>query len=248
MGIGVGAGVSLARACDKDLRRASTDEPGPVVRGPGRDVQSERLAQELRDALGVEHVHVAGAAAPVVGPRAGQHPGQPRHLAGRKERRARFEQPHVVGFPPPAVDQRIDQAGQQRRPQDGELLGQRIGDVDERVGRRHERRRGVPLDEGERARLLQAGAAEHAANHPVARHDGRERRRGGPQNRERGGNPIESPVAADFFDQIRLAGHVHAERRDVDEPAIRRGGEAEAQPAEDSPDVGVGHACPRAGA
>ena len=126
------AGVELAdddprpsrRRCT--TRRPSVDEVGTAA-GANVAVDAERPAQRLDDALDVEEVHRSRTARPMrrcgaAGPHAGNARG-PRRSA---EARAGLEQPDVALLAPPVVRRRVDQSRQQRRPQDGVLLRQRI--------------------------------------------------------------------------------------------------------------------------
>ena len=72
-------------------RAAGRHEPGQVVgRRPTVDRHAERGADELGDALRVEEVDRAGAAAPVLAARPGQHPADVRRFAGRARRPRRL--------------------------------------------------------------------------------------------------------------------------------------------------------------
>ena len=79
-----------------------------------------------------------------------------RSPAAAREAAADLEQAHVALLAPAVVRDGIDQPGQRRRAQHGEVLGQRVGDRHQvAVGR--ERRRGGLGDEAERHRLGEAG-------------------------------------------------------------------------------------------
>ena len=101
--------------------------------------------------------------------RAGQHPARRASLAVGRKTAPSFEQPDVVRLAAPVVDERVEQARQERRPQHGELLGQRVGDRDRR--RRRARRTAAAAARSMNVNvhgLLQAGAAQDAAQAAVA--------------------------------------------------------------------------------
>ncbi len=121
------------------------------------------------------------------------------------------------------------QAGQQRRPQHGVLLRQRIGDRRRLGPRGAEGQRRVAFDEGERHRFREAARRQHLPHRTLARDVRRGRGLRYLQRREGGRDPIESEMAADFLDEVRLARHVHAEAGHDNRPAAagRRHLEAE---------------------
>ena len=97
------------------------------------DCDPDPRRDELHGALHIEEIDRPAAAAPVAcGARS--DPGE-RHPATfptrRVEDRAQLEQPCVFLTAPQVVGDRVDETGQQRGPQHGELLGEWVEDVDE---------------------------------------------------------------------------------------------------------------------
>ncbi len=143
----------------------------------------------------------------------------------------------------PVVDEGVEQAGQERRPHDGELLRQRVGDRDQTVGRR-ERLGRRALDEREGLSFLESGAGQDVSNQPPAHDAGCMRRRRRAKRRQGRRNAIEAPMPADLLDQIGLTLDVHAERRHGDGPAGSGRGRPEPESRQQSGDVRVRHGGP----
>ena len=164
------------------------------------------FADAFDDSLDVEEVDVAGAAAPVFRLRHSRPCARERAaLALRaREARANLEQPHVALFAAAVVRDRVDEARQRRRPQNGKRFGQRIRDRhDVAVG--GEGGGGGISHEAEGHGFGEAGAGEGAA-HLARAHDPwihRARRRG--RRRERRRQAIEAVVPAPLprSDQLR---------------------------------------------
>src|ERR1700730_5334785 len=108
------------------------------------------------------------------------------------------------------VRQRREQSGDERRPHDRKLRGERIADWNN-VGRLGERARGFGGDERKAHRLRTARRDEYAANEAIAL-DARIRcGRWRLERRECGRKAIVAVVAADFLDEIGLARDVDTE-------------------------------------
>ena len=229
--------------------RARTSAARPATRNPcaaGRELglDADGLADPLDDALGVEEVDGARRPRPVR-PVGGAAPDE-RHraaLAGAREAAAGLEQPDVLPLAAAVVGAGVDQARQQRRPEDGELLRERVGDRCRLDARLAERRARVLLDEGERRRLRESGGRQDLPDEPVPRDLRRRRglRRGERGKRDR--QPVEAVVAPDLLDEVRFARDVDAEARHRHQPggsAICIGGgfrDAEAECGEDPRDI-----------
>ncbi len=104
---------------------------------------------------------------------------------------------------------------QQRRPQDGKLLGKRIGHGGRLDPRSAERAGPPPLDEGERHRLGEAGGEQYPPDGAIRRDPVVGRRLRRREHRERGRQTIESVVPPDFFDEVDFARHIDAEARNA---------------------------------
>ncbi len=179
--------------------------------------------------------------------RAGQHPADA--LFARRGPARRPRQSRTAGRLPP----RGAGCGRASRPGPGASDGRSVANFSDsgfesvtRSSSPRECGRPAVFDERERDRLLQARAAEQPAQQAGACDSRKRRPRGGPKRRERRGNPVESPVPSDFLDEVRLARHVHAVRRDRGRPAGRRWREGEPEPREDALDVLVGDRVTRA--
>ena len=118
-------------------RTASAVRPGTAHGRVGRDEAQRRQAEAERHGLDgglhVEEVGCAAAPAPVLETR-GAHPREAdaaRLAAVDRETRAGLVQLDVASLAAPIVAERVHQAGQQRRAQHRELLGQRVRDHDQ---------------------------------------------------------------------------------------------------------------------
>jgi hypothetical protein len=128
---------------------SSGDEPWLLMRSRV-DVDRERLTDALYQSFHVEEVDVAPSAAPVL-PDRRTHPRAAERApfsSATRETDTELEQPHIALLPPAVVGDGIDEPRQQRRPQDGEVLGQRIRDWNE-AAIAGERRRDLGSDEAE---------------------------------------------------------------------------------------------------
>jgi len=123
------------RLSDGNGRGAAGHEAGRCRVGePQR--QGERLAEPLDDATASKKS--AGRMPPPVLHHAGarQREGHPVAFAfGGGEAGAHLEQPHVADLVPAVVRHAVDEPRQQRRPEDGELLGERVGERHRRLAR-----------------------------------------------------------------------------------------------------------------
>ncbi len=155
-------------------------------------------------------------------------------FALRREHGAGFEQPHVGDIATPVVAERVEQAGQHRRSKHREFFRQRVRDGDKRCRAGDKRFGGNLLDECEGHGLLQARAAEQSPDAPCAQYRGVRAVRRCSKCGERRRHAIDAPVAADFFDQVRFAGHVHTPTRHAHEPVGVRGRDAKSQARENA--------------
>ena len=123
------------------VRRSIGDEHGGrLTRNEKRLVgngeahgHAERAAHFFDEALGIEEVHVAAAARPVIDAAiARPRETDAARLAIGREPGADFEQPHVPPAVPAIVRHRVDQSGHERRTQRVEFRRQRVGDGDRR--------------------------------------------------------------------------------------------------------------------
>ena len=122
------AGCQLSE--NRNRRPLSRRRCSPAGHQPWRLMRSRLnghacdFADAFDDSLDVEEVHVAGAAAPVFRLRHSRPCARERAaLAMRaREARANLEQPHVALFTAAVVRDRIDEARQRRRPQNGKCF------------------------------------------------------------------------------------------------------------------------------
>ena len=111
-----------------ELGRTAGDEESDVRRCE-LCVDTNRFADRFDDTAGVEEVDGTSGRRPVRafgGARPDKRDGTPLAVAG--EAAAGLEQANVFPLAAAVVRARVDQTGQQRRPQHGKLLGQRVGD------------------------------------------------------------------------------------------------------------------------
>ena len=129
-------------ADDADVSASTVAEPRAVWPGDQERLRagSKRGAtpsaahSTLDDAFDVEEIDLRArrrTSARVA--RAGPREGDAARFARGREPRADFEQPDIAPAVPAVVRDRVDQAGQQRRPQHVEFCRQRVGDRDERI-------------------------------------------------------------------------------------------------------------------
>ena len=207
-------------------------------------LDADRLADALDDALGVEEVDGARRRRPVRPVRGAAPDERDRaSLAVARESAAGFEQADVLPLAPAVVRARVHQTRQERRPEDGELLREGVGDRCRFHARFAERCARVFLDERERRRLRESGGREDLPDEPVP---GDLRRRWGlcrGERGKRGRQTIEAVVAPDLLDEVRFARDIDTEARNRHQPggpAIFIGGrcrDAEAEPGQDPRDI-----------
>src|SRR5256885_10770501 len=95
---------------------------------------AERGADLFRDSFQIEEIHVAAVSRPVLaGGAAGPREPERARFTLRREPGADLEQPHVASAVSSILSDRVDETGNQRRPQRVELAGQRVGDRDGRA-------------------------------------------------------------------------------------------------------------------
>ena len=136
---------------------------------------------------------------------------------------AGFEQADVFPRAPAVVRARVDQPGQQRRPQHGVLLGQRVGDRRRFRARLDERHRRLAFDERERHRFGEAAGDETAGEAHVRARSPYPAAVAAPVSAgNAAGMLVEPEMPPDFFDQVRFARDVDAIGRHRDHPPAGR--------------------------
>ena len=125
--------------------------------------------------------------------------------AGAEDRR-QLEQAHVLLLAAAVVRDRIEQAGQQRRPHHRHRLGERVGDGDD-VSASAAKRRAASRAMNEKVTLSEKPAARGQRPQPARRASAAAPARGGGSSS--GGNVVGDPVVAvdagDLLDQVDLA-------------------------------------------
>ncbi len=201
-----------ARGTDASPRAAVSDSPRPA---------SERLD----DALEVEEGDVAGASRS--SPRRRARPSRRAPSARRSplvatNRVPNLEQPHVALPVAAVVAHRVDEARQQRRPQHGERLRQRVRDRHEVAPRRANSRAALSAMNENVTHSLKPARGDEPPHGAILLEPHRRARRHGRQRRERRRQPVVAEVPGDLLDEIHVARDVDAPRRDRDVPSARR--------------------------
>ena len=196
--------VAAVQRPHRDRRRALARQERRLARRE-HGLEAERAAQRADRARRVVEIGGPAGAAPVR--RRGlaqrrQRQGAMLAGAGAEDRR-QLEQAHVLLLAAAVVRDRVEQAGQQRRPHHRHRFRQRVGDGDD-VGVGGEAARGVTRDEREGDALGEAGGARQRPQPRVARQPRRRTRRRQLQRREGLRDPVVAVDAGELLDQVRL--------------------------------------------
>src|SRR6185369_15700542 len=159
-------------------RGAASHEPAFAM-NIGPDVDSERIRHALDDGFDVEEIDVARAAAPMFRDRCARPcAGEGTTLAaGARKTRTDFEQSDVPLLAPTVMRDGVNQAWERRRPQDREILRERVRNRDE-LALFRKRRRGAGANEAKRHRLRKSRSRHDTPKMtcaPDTRIDGRRR-------------------------------------------------------------------------
>ncbi len=179
----------------------------------------------------------AGGAAP----RQGRGTSFPR---SRKEPAADLEEADVPLRAAAVVGAGVDQAREQRRTEYRVLFRQRVGQERGLSARRAEGTCGRRLDEGKRHGFREATRNEGLAQQTLPGQHRGGGRLGRGQRRERRGDPIESEVTADLFDEVRLSGDVYPEPGDRHLPLLVPPIDAKPERSQDARHVARRHRLP----